>query len=72
MAAVAVIGEEPLVRGYALAGAIVLPAEGRDAVRAAWSALPADVGLVLLTVAAARALDPVDGHDGPLTAVMTR
>ena len=72
MAPVAVIGEESLVRGYALAGAIVLPAEGRDAVRAAWSTLPAGVGLVLLTAAAARVLDPVNGPDAPMTAVMSR
>ena len=71
MASVAVIGEESRVRGYALAGAIVLPAQGNDAVRAAWSTLPADVGLVLLTAAAARVLDPVGRSDAPLTAVMS-
>jgi vacuolar-type H+-ATPase subunit F/Vma7 len=43
------IGEELLLAGYALAGVDVLPAEDAAAARAAWEALPADTGLVLLT-----------------------
>jgi vacuolar-type H+-ATPase subunit F/Vma7 len=53
----AVIGEETLVRGFGLAGAVVLPADGPDAVRAAWQGLPGDVAVVILTPAAAAALD---------------
>ena len=56
MGRVAVIGEETAVSGYALAGVLVLPAEGDDAVHGAWSSLPDDVQVVILTSAAARTL----------------
>jgi vacuolar-type H+-ATPase subunit F/Vma7 len=56
MGRVAVIGEETAVSGYALAGVLVLPAEGGDAVHGAWSSLPDDVQVVILTSAAARTL----------------
>lgn len=56
MGRVAVIGEETEVSGYALAGVLVLPAEGDDAVHGAWSSLPDDVDVVILTAAAARTL----------------
>ncbi len=59
MGRLAVIGEHPRVVGYELAGALVLPAEGEQAVRAAWDALPADVAVVILSPAAA-ALVPED------------
>jgi vacuolar-type H+-ATPase subunit F/Vma7 len=53
---VAVIGEEAAVSGYALAGALVMPAEGDDAVQHAWSSLPDDIAVVIVTSAAARIL----------------
>jgi vacuolar-type H+-ATPase subunit F/Vma7 len=56
---VAVIGEHTAVSGYALAGALVLPAEGDDAVRGAWNGLPDDVQVVILTARAARTLGDV-------------
>lgn len=56
MSRVAVIGEPARVQGFALAGAEVCPAEGPDAVRAAWTALAADVAVVVLTPAADDAL----------------
>ena len=56
MGRVAVIGEETVVSGYALAGVLVLPADGDDAVHGAWSSLPDDVQVVILTSAAARTL----------------
>ena len=56
MGRVAVIGEETVVSGYALAGVLVLPAEGDDAVHGAWSSLPDDVQVVILSSAAARTL----------------
>ncbi len=56
MGHIAVIGEETVVSGYALAGVLVLPAEGDDAVHGAWSSLPDDVQVVILTSAAARTL----------------
>ena len=56
MGHIAVIGEETVVSGYALAGVLVLPAEGDDAVHGAWSSLPDDVQVVILSSAAARTL----------------
>ena len=53
MARAAVIGEASRVQGYALAGAVVYPAEDEAAVRAAWRALPADVEVVIVTTKAA-------------------
>ncbi len=56
MGRVAVIGEQTRVSGYALAGVLVLPAEGDDAVHSAWSSLPDDIQVVILTARAARTL----------------
>jgi len=56
MSRVAAIGEEQRVRGFALAGVSVMPAADETAARAAWEALDADVGLVILTPTAARGL----------------
>ncbi len=53
---IAALGADALVRGFALAGVRVVAAEDDDAVRSAWRRLPADVSLVILTAAAARAL----------------
>jgi vacuolar-type H+-ATPase subunit F/Vma7 len=69
MARVAVIGEQVRVEGFGLAGALVVPASGEAAVRAAWEALAADVAVVLLTPLAAAALGELaPGHR--LTVVM--
>jgi vacuolar-type H+-ATPase subunit F/Vma7 len=71
MGTVAVIGEETAVRGYALAGAIVVPAEDDEAVRAAWAALGSDVEVVVLTARAATALGTApEAALLPLTVVM--
>ncbi|MFE7172932.1 hypothetical protein [Streptomyces sp. NPDC057616] len=71
MTHVAAIGERQRVVGLATAGVVVLPAEDPEAVLAAWSGLPAEVGLVILTPAAAAVLGsgPLDAQDR-LTAVM--
>ncbi|MEV0173553.1 V-type ATP synthase subunit F [Streptomyces sp. NPDC050803] len=71
MARIAAIGERPRVIGLATAGVMVFPAPDPRAVRAAWDRLPADVGLVVVTPAAADALGPqaLDGQE-PLLAVM--
>jgi vacuolar-type H+-ATPase subunit F/Vma7 len=53
MSRVAVIGEALRVEGYALAGAVVYPAEEADQVRAAWRSLPSDIAVVVLTARAA-------------------
>lgn len=68
---VAVIGEETVVAGYALAGAVVLPAEDATAVLAAWDSLGPDVEVVVLTPGAARAVGPDRARTmAPLTVVM--
>ena len=46
------IGERECVRALALAGVRVVPADDAEAARAAWEALPAEFGLVILTTAA--------------------
>jgi len=53
VARAAVVGESSRVQGYALAGAVVYPAEDEAGVRAAWRSLPADVGIVIVTAQAA-------------------
>ncbi|WP_350275737.1 hypothetical protein [Kribbella sp. HUAS MG21] len=58
MTQVAVLGEPIRIVGYGLAGARLLTATTADEVRRRWSELPADVGVVLLTAAAAEALGP--------------
>lgn len=71
MGTVAVIADPLQGQGFALAGALVLPAPDADAVRAAWDRLPPDVVLVLLSAAAAEALGEQVLHDSEVpTAVM--
>ncbi|HEU5161038.1 MAG TPA: hypothetical protein VFU43_28835 [Streptosporangiaceae bacterium] len=67
----AVLGERVRVEGYALAGAVVLPADDPAGIRAAWAALPGDVAVLVLTPAAARELgEEALRRPGLLTAVM--
>jgi vacuolar-type H+-ATPase subunit F/Vma7 len=71
VARIAVIGERVRVQGFGLAGALVLVAGDEAAARSAWRDLPGDVGVVILTPAAERALRgaaPINGDR--LTAVM--
>ncbi|MBP2478849.1 vacuolar-type H+-ATPase subunit F/Vma7 [Crossiella equi] len=70
MARMVVLGERALVAGWALAGAVVHPAEGAAQVRAAWHALAEDVAVVVLTPAAAAHLGAVSGFGEPLTVVL--
>jgi vacuolar-type H+-ATPase subunit F/Vma7 len=53
MSRAAVIGEPARTAGFALAGALVLAAENPDEARVAWSSLPADVAVLVLTPHAA-------------------
>jgi len=57
MSRVVAIGEERRVAGFALAGVDVRPAETADAVVGEWAGLEGDVGLLVLTPAAAAALE---------------
>ena len=71
MGTVAVIGEEARIRGFALAGTLILAAEDAVGVRDAWRRLPAGVEVVILTAAADRALADRDHLAmAPLVAVM--
>jgi vacuolar-type H+-ATPase subunit F/Vma7 len=58
MTGVAVLGDPVRTAGYRLAGAQLLAATTVAEVRRQWRELPADVGVVLLTPAAAEALGP--------------
>jgi vacuolar-type H+-ATPase subunit F/Vma7 len=58
MTGVAVLGDPVRASGYRLVGAQLLPATTAAEVRRQWRGLPADVGVVLLTPAAAEALGP--------------
>jgi vacuolar-type H+-ATPase subunit F/Vma7 len=71
MGQVVAIGAEPIIRGYALAGVRLFPADTDDEIRSAWSDLPAGVELVILTAAAERALgDAAITPSLPLVAVL--
>ena len=70
MSRAAVIGEAVRVQGYALAGAVVYPAEDADQARAAWRSLPPDTAVVVLTARAAAWLGEVQRRDGVLAVVM--
>ena len=70
MGEVAVIGEQPVVRGFVLAGARVVVAQDPGQVRAAWRALPGSVVVVILTRAAAHALEAVPPTGAPLRVVL--
>jgi vacuolar-type H+-ATPase subunit F/Vma7 len=50
---IAALGEAVKVEGFALAGALVLAAEDATDVDAAWTALPDDVAVLILTTRAA-------------------
>lgn len=69
MAGIAVLGEPPRVDGWALAGALVIPATGAEELRRAWAGLPADVEVVVATPAAA-AVAPPAGAGSPLVVVL--
>jgi len=68
------IGERQHVGGFELAGVHVAAADGPDAARVAWQALPADAELVILTDAAHAALACAGllGRDQRLWVVMPR
>ncbi|HEX9064376.1 MAG TPA: hypothetical protein VF843_04665 [Streptosporangiaceae bacterium] len=53
MSRVAVIGEPLRIYGYGLAGAVLRPARDQDEATAAWSGLPGDIAVVVLTPQAA-------------------
>ncbi len=73
MASIIVLGESIAIDTFALAGATVSRADDPDAVRRAWAALPSDAAVVVLTAAAAAALESIDTTSGDvLTIAMPR
>ena len=71
MSRVVALGEPIRAQGFALAGALHVPAEEPEAVRRAWEALPDDIAVGVLTPAAARALGERRlAPSAPLTVVM--
>jgi vacuolar-type H+-ATPase subunit F/Vma7 len=71
MSRAAVIGEAVRVEGYALAGAVVYPAENADQARTAWRTMPPDIAVVVLTARAAAWLgEAPQRRDGVLQVVM--
>lgn len=68
---VVALGEQVLVEGYPLAGALLFAAETEDDVRRAWRSLPQTVGVVILTPWAARVLGGATAEpDAPMTVVL--
>lgn len=66
-----VLGEQPQVDAFTLAGATVLVAEDPEAVRRQWVAMADDVAVVVLTRAAAAAVSDLPlPHPDLLSAVM--
>jgi len=70
MSGIAAIGESERIGGFAFAGVSVAAADEPEAARAAWSALPADVALVILTPAARAAIADRLSECGRLWVVM--
>jgi vacuolar-type H+-ATPase subunit F/Vma7 len=70
MGAVVAIGEEQRVRGFGLAGVRVIPAEDPAQAIAAWTGLPPDVDVVILTPTAVAAVADIRRAGWPLVAVM--
>jgi vacuolar-type H+-ATPase subunit F/Vma7 len=66
-----VIGETTRVRGYALCGATVLPADTDAGVRERWANLPTDVAVVVLTPSAREALTDALAELGDTPLVVT-
>ncbi|MER1995297.1 MAG: hypothetical protein ABTA24_02195 [Arthrobacter sp.] len=68
---VAALGAPGILAGYELAGALLVPAKTDEDVRTAWSQLPEDTAVVLLTSDAAAALaGRLDDPAAPLTVAL--
>ena len=70
-AVVAALGAPGILAGYELAGARLIAARSDEDVRQAWSQLPEDTAVVLLTADAAAALaGHLDDPTAPLTVAL--
>lgn len=71
MSTIVALGEDDRLEGFALAGASVITASTDDEIRRAWDRLDSDVGLVILSASASRALESrLDERPDVLTAVL--
>jgi len=55
---IAAIGEPALLDGFRLAGVVVFAGSTDEEIRRAWTALPKDTAIVILTPRSAHALEP--------------
>ena len=67
---VAVLGDPAVVRGWGLAGLLVVGASGAEQVRTRWRGLPPEVRLVILTAEAAEALRTEVAASGRMVAIL--
>ena len=71
MSRIGALGEASMVEGFALAGAVVFPADEPSSVDAAWTTLPSDIEVLILTRRAADHLAArIDVRRQLLTVVM--
>ncbi len=70
MGRIVALGELVRIQGFGLAGVLTVPAETPAAVRTAWADLTADVAAVILTPAAAVAVDVETVHSDRLVVVL--
>jgi len=70
MSTIAAIGDTHAIEGFALVGVSVIVASTESAVRDAWRALPADVGLLILSPASSLVLTSLL-HERPRTLPVT-
>lgn len=68
---IAAIGEQALLDGFRLAGVSVFAGSTNEEILNAWTALPLNTAVVILTPRSAQALEPVlaDPHS-PMTVVL--
>ncbi|MET3204919.1 MULTISPECIES: V-type ATP synthase subunit F [unclassified Arthrobacter] len=70
---IAAIGEQALLDGFRLAGVSVFAGSTPEEILAAWSTLPRDTAMVILTPRSAQALESVlAAPHAPLTVVLPR
>ena len=68
---IAAIGEPALLDGFRLAGVIVYTASTDEEIRRAWTALPRNTAIVILTPRSAHSLEPhLKDPYSPMTVVL--
>ena len=68
---IAAIGEPALLDGFRLAGVIIFTGSTDEEIRRAWTALPTNTAIVILTARSAQALEPdLADPRSPMTVVL--